>query len=294
MSMSFVPSKKGRKRTTTGLLATVLICGALSRPALAEGPMVEEVAPRVAIVPLFPDTPAPEPERVRFDAQSIVTNWGYGPAENAYNQLILDSIEEHWPDKDNPINPLVFKALIAAESSFKKDVFSRTGCAGLVQIAPDTATRFGLSMSPVDERLNPEKAIPIGLKVLAEKQRVMLEPDNYFGILLNRPEKKCPFGAVVHQDFLRRGTPQGDDLVMLALASYNGGGGTVMRAMAKAVESGKNPQSWDELVGTGPGDSPLYTACEMIYKGGAAGKYREMSNYPRKILKMAKKAPANS
>lgn len=296
MSMSFAPSEIWRRRTTTGLLATALICGALSRPALAEGPISEQAAPSVAIVPLFPDAPAPapEPQRVRFEVQDIVTNWGYGPAENAYNQLILDSIEEHWPDKENPINPLVFKALIAAESSFKKDVFSRTGCAGLVQIAPDTATRFGLSMSPVDERLNPEKAIPVGLKVLAEKQRVMLEPDNYFGILLNRPEKKCPFGAVVHQDFQRRGTPQGDDLVMLALASYNGGGGTVMRAMAKAVEAGKNPQSWDELVGSGPADSPLYTACEMIYKGGAAGKYREMSNYPRKILKMARKTPANS
>ena len=65
-----------------------------------------------------------------------------------------------------------------------------------------------------------------------------------------------------------------------------------MLAMARAVEKGKNPHSWDELVGSGPGDSPLYEACEMIYKGGAAGKYREMSNYPRKILGLSKKVDA--
>ena len=57
-----------------------------------------------------------------------------------------------------------------------------------------------------------------------------------------------------------------------------------MRAMAKAVEMGKNPLNWDALVGSGPADSPLYAACRMVYKAGAPGKYREMANYPRKIL----------
>lgn len=290
--MSFAPSKTWKKRLTTGLLTGVLMCGALTCPAWAEEAQSFESLPAVAIVPIFYEAPTNDPTTRTWDVESITTNWGYGPAENAYNQLILDSIEAHWPDQENPVNPLLFKALIAAESSFKKDVFSRTGCAGLVQIAPDTAKRFGLSMHPVDERLNPEKAIPIGLKILAEKQRVVLEPDNYFGILLNRPEKKCPFGSVVHQEFQKRGLPQGDDLIALSLASYNGGGGTVMRAMARAVEMGKNPQSWDDLVGTGPADSPLYAACEMIYKGGAAGKYREMSNYPKKILGLMKKSAA--
>jgi soluble lytic murein transglycosylase-like protein len=297
MSTSNAFPKVWKKRFMTGLktkcyvfgIAGALMCGALSRPAAAEAPTVFEQLPSVAIVPLFPDNAPLEAEPILMDAESMVTNWGYGPAENAYNQLILDCIEKHWPDKENPLDPILFKSLIAAESAFKKDVFSRTGCAGLVQIAPDTATRFGLSMYPVDERLIPEKAIPVGLKVLAEKQRVVLEPDNYFGILLSKPDKKCPFGLVVYQDFQQRGLPQGDDLIMLSLASYNGGGGTVMRAMARAVEMGKNPHSWDDLVGSGPGDSPLYAACEMIYKGGAAGKYREMANYPRKILSLAQK-----
>lgn len=279
-----------RQHVATGMLACALLCHGLASPSLAEERAPRATEPLVAIVPLLPESHGGEMQRT-WDVQSLSTQWGYGPAENAYNQLILDSIEAHWPDPENPIDPLMFKALIAAESSFRKDVFSRSGCAGLVQIAPDTATRFGLSLSPVDERLIPEKAIPVGLKILAEKQRVVLEPDNYFGILLGRPEKKCPFGSVVHQEYERRGAPQGADLMMLSLAAYNGGGGTVMRAMARAVEMGKNPHRWDDLVGSGPGDSPLYAACEMIYKHGAPGKYREMSNYPRKILKLAQSTP---
>lgn len=292
MSKPLSLSKVWKKRFTTGLLASALICGALSQPAQAQEWTLFDNS--VAIVPLFPD-PIPlelEGKTQVYTADDLVTNWGYGPAENAYNQLILDCIEEHWADKEHPLDPMMFKALIAAESSFKKDVFSYSGCAGLVQIAPDTATRFGLSTYPVDERLQPEKALPIGLKILAEKQRVVLEPDNYYGILLGKPEKKCPYGTVVATEFQQRGLPEGDDLIMLSLASYNGGGGTVMRAMARAVQTGKNPHSWDELVGSGPGDSPLYDACEMVFKGGAANKYREMSNYPRKILALSHKVPA--
>lgn len=278
---SFALSQTWRRRLTTGVLAGAFLCAGLAQPAHAEGPIT--FAGHAAIVPIFPEGPGPvEPGEMR--AEDITTNWGYGPAENAYNQLIIDSIAKHWPHQDQPLDPLVFKSLIAAESGFRPSVFSRTGCAGLVQIAPDTATRFGLSLAPVDERLIPEKAIPVGLKVLAEKQRVVMEPDNYFGILLGKPDKKCPFGTVVHQDFQARGIPQGSDLMMLGLASYNGGGGTVMRAMARAVEMGKNPHSWSDLVGSGPQDSPLYEACVMVYKAGAAGKYREMANYPRKIM----------
>ena len=216
----------------------------------------------------------------------IETNWGYGPAENAYNDLIERAIAENWEDAENPLDPKMFKALIAVESAFKTDAYSRTGCAGLVQLAPDTAKRFGLSLSPVDERLIPEKAIPAGVKVLAEKQKVVLQPDNYYGILLGRPEKKLTYGTTVHNHYQAKGTPRGHNLLHLGLASYNGGGGTIMRAMAKAVEMGKNPLDWNSLVGSGPSDSPLFAACRMVYRGGAHGKYREMAEYPRKIYKL--------
>ena len=258
--------RAGKAGITSTLFAALLFCGASTQVASA-GP------------PLFG-------AEVSMQAEfgSLETNWGYGPSENAYNDMIEKAIAENWEDPDNPLDPLMFKALIAVESSFKANALSRTGCAGLVQLAPDTAKRFGLSLSPVDERLIPEKAIAAGVKVLAEKQRVVLEPDNYYGILLGRPEKKLSFGTTVANFYHKAGTPQGNDLFQLGLASYNGGGGTIMRAMAKAVEMGKNPLAWDSLVGSGPSDSPLYAACVMVYKAGAPGKYREIANYPRKIL----------
>ena len=272
MSLRMWISKLGKTVLTTTLLSSVLFCGSMTTSASAGPPL--SVSPVNAHRPVWGD---------------INTNWGYGPAENAYNHLIEQAIQEHWTDQDNPLDPLMFKALIAVESGFKTNAYSRTGCAGLVQISPDTARRFGLSMHPVDERLIPEKAIPVGVKVLAEKQLVILQPDNYYGILLGRPDKKLSFGTTVHNHYQKAGTPRDNDLLNLGFAAYNGGGGTVMRAMAKAVEMGKNPLDWNALVGTGPSDSPLFAACRMVYKSGAAGKYREMRDYPRKIFALMDK-----
>ena len=264
-------SKFSKAFLTTTLLGSAM-CGFLSTPASAGPPL--SVQPVVNHSPAYGD---------------IQTNWGYGPAENAYNGLIEQAIAEHWTDQDNPLDPMMFKALISVESAFKTNAYSRTGCAGLVQLSPDTAKRFGLSISPVDERLIPEKAIPVGVKVLAEKQLVVLQPDNYYGILLGRPDKKLSYGTTVHQHYQSSGMPTGDNLLHLGFASYNGGGGTVMRAMAKAVEMGKNPLDWNALVGSGPADSPLFQACVLVYKGGAHGKYREMAEYPRKIYSLMNK-----
>jgi transglycosylase-like protein with SLT domain len=272
MSQSTWISKIGKTFLTTTLLSSVLLCGSVSTPA--------EAGPPLSVQSVNVHRPA---------YGDIETNWGYGPAENSYNHLIEQAIEEHWTDKDNPLDPLMFKALIAVESAFKTNAYSRTGCAGLVQISPDTARRFGLSMSPIDERLIPEKAIPVGVKVLAEKQLVVLQPDNYYGILLGTPDKKLSYGTTVHKHYQSAGMPQGNDLLNLGFASYNGGGGTIMRAMAKAVEMGKNPLDWNALVGSGPSDSPLYAACLLVYKGGAHGKYQEMANYPKKIFKLMNK-----
>ena len=43
------------------------------------------------------------------------------------------------------------------ESSFKPRARSSAGAVGLFQLMPDTARRFGLQTSPVDDRLHPEK-----------------------------------------------------------------------------------------------------------------------------------------
>ena len=268
MSIRLWIRNTGKSFLTATLLSSVLLFGAVTENAAA-GPPLQDTS--VSMQAHYGD---------------LETNWGYGNKENAYNNLIEKAIAEHWEDEDNPLDPLMFKALIAVESAFKTRAYSRTGCAGLVQLAPGTAKRFGLSLSPVDERLIPEKAIPAGVKVLAEKHRVVLQPNNYYGILLGQPEKKLSYGTVVHKHYQKRGTPQGSDLIHLGLASYNGGGGTIMRAMAKAVEMGKNPLDWNALVGSGPADSPLYAACRLVYRGGAHGKYREMADYSRKIFEL--------
>ncbi len=56
--------------------------------------------------------------------------------------------------------------------------------------------------------------------------------------------------------------------------------------MALAYDRGLDPRDWDNLVGdpTNPAQTPLYLACVQIYRHGAAGKYREMRQYPGKIL----------
>jgi membrane-bound lytic murein transglycosylase MltF len=80
------------------------------------------------------------------------------------------------------------------------------------------------------------------------------------------------------------------------LAAYNGGGGTVLRAMAVAWDRGLDPRRWENLVGdpANPRQTPLYLACVQIYRGGAAGKYREMRHYPEKILRLYQTRPQNN
>ncbi|MGE0488059.1 MAG: transglycosylase SLT domain-containing protein [Vulcanimicrobiota bacterium] len=213
--------------------------------------------------------------------RDLYTEWGYGPRENWYNGMILNAVSERWVDHDRPLSPMVFKALVAVESSFRPNAISPTGAAGLVQLTPDTATRFKL---PLAQRLDPSASLPVGVAVLQEKHRVILEPGNYYGILLNRPEKRCPYGDKVQQAFDRIGLPEGESLAHLELAAFNGGGGTIMRAMARAYDMGLDPRDWNQLVGTSAANSPLYYACRLIYKGGAANKYREVAEYPEKIL----------
>jgi membrane-bound lytic murein transglycosylase D len=52
-----------------------------------------------------------------------------------------------------------FKYLAVAESGLRNDVVSRTGAAGVWQLMPDTARRYGLRVDDeIDERLNFERA----------------------------------------------------------------------------------------------------------------------------------------
>jgi soluble lytic murein transglycosylase-like protein len=194
-------------------------------------------------------------------------------------------VQERWANPDFPLDPLLFKALVAVESAFDPAAVSPAGAAGLVQLMPGTALRHGLSLSPVDERLIPEKALPVGVAVLAEKHYVITHPEEF--ALLEEEPGGSPWGEKVARAYRQYGMPSGDALWRLTLGAYNGGGGTVLRAMARAYDQGLDPRLWSNLIEPldRPTRSPLYQAVREVYGDEqAARKYREMSRYPGRIL----------
>ena len=226
--------------------------------------------------------PAGDPQNVQLG--DMHTAWGYGPRENQYNAAILKASQQHWPHQRVPLHPLLFKSLVANESAFNPAAVSYTGATGLTQLTPDTMRRFGLNWSMSRD---PQHAVPAGVKVLAEKARVILEPQNYSKITGIKPER-CPYAQLVAEAYQKLGEPTPEQSWPLVLAAYNAGGGTILRAMAKAYKQGKDPREWSELVGD-PNNmqaSPLFKACQEIFPNSAGAKYREISAYPDKIMKL--------
>lgn len=226
--------------------------------------------------PLIPN-PAHYPAASRLPERNpMETTWGFGRFENAYNDQIEKAVEEVWEHEDYPLDPVTFKALVAAESAFKKDAVSPTGAVGLVQITGGTARAYGLRTSPPpDERRNPDKALPAGVKILADKLTV-----------INRPNENVDYGKKVAEYYAKEGKPNTEQMETLALAGYNGGGSTVVRAMAYAIEDGKDPRNFANLVAEERPmkETPLYKAIKDTFgERFADGKYHEMGAYPGRI-----------
>jgi len=224
---------------------------------------------------------------------TLWTTWGFGQRENVFNDLIAKSAAEVWQDAMTPLPPVLYKSLVAVESSFNPAAVSPAGAAGLTQLMPDTARRFGLTGS---ERLDPAKAVPAGIQAFQEKYRVVLEPANYSKII-GLPPEKVAFSATVAEYYATQGQPQGDDRWHLALAAYNGGGGTILRAMAYAIDARLDPRQWDNLAGA-PGkalDTPLHKACIDVYgPRSASRKVFELAAYPRKIMNLYRSSLAHN
>lgn len=73
-----------------------------------------------------------------------------------YSREYFPYIDSYFHEVDIPDD---FKYLAVAESSLKNDALSSTGAAGLWQLMPDTARRYGLRVDDeIDERLNFEQA----------------------------------------------------------------------------------------------------------------------------------------
>lgn len=251
-------------------------------PAIQIGPLVPR--PELEVPPIMESAPAqPELEPVpELPAVDLDSDWGFGARENAYNEKILRAVEMSWSDASHPLPPRLFKALIAQESAFKPAARSWAGAVGLTQLMPEAAQRLGLRLS---DRTNPDLALPAGVSVLEEKYRVLMDPLNYWSYL-GQPGRMEEWNVKAAEAYQVWGEPEGNDRWFLTLAAYNGGGSTILRAVAKAHDRKLDPRKWSNLVGpTGrPKNSPLYAACVEVYKGGAWGKYQEIAHYPVKIF----------
>lgn len=226
--------------------------------------------------PLIPN-PATYPAESKLEARDpMQTTWGFGRRENLYNKEIVKAVEENWRDNDFPLSPLTFKALVAAESAFDKDAVSATGAVGLVQITGGTARAYGVKTDPPpDERRFPDVALPAGVRILVDKHALIVAPP-----------KDRDYSAPVAEYYETVGPPDAEQTKMLALAGYNGGASTVLRAMNYAIADGQDPRDWSNLVAADKDmkDTPLYKAIEDTFGDKfAGGKYHEMAAYPVRI-----------
>jgi soluble lytic murein transglycosylase-like protein len=217
-----------------------------------------------------------------LDADSIKTSWGFGERENAYNLIILKACRDKWGSYQPPLPPLLLKATIAKESSFNPDTVSPTGYVGLMQLGKREALSQGLKLEPIDERYIPEKNVPAGVGILQNKHKVMSNPTAQY------PAEE--WARNVAEYYAKNGAPSDLQKWYLSLAAYNAGGGTILRAMDYAIDRGKDPRAWLNLIEPRdkPAESPLYKGIVDVYGDRyALAKYYETSRYPVKILHLA-------
>lgn len=218
----------------------------------------------------------------RIDGHTIVTNWGYGENENAYNNYIVRACKEKWGDYNPPLPPILLKATIARESSFNPSAVSPTGYVGLMQLGKNEALSQGLSLEPYDERLIPEKNITAGTGILMIKHKVISNPLSFY------PAETWAQNVASYYE--KNGAPTDLQKWFLSLGAYNGGGGTILRSMNYALAEKRDPRVWNNLLEPRekPEKSPLYKGIADIYgEKYALSKYYEMGRYPSWILQRA-------
>lgn len=195
-----------------------------------------------------------------------------------FDQVIFRSVQ--WCPG---LSPAILKGLLAQESAFNPTVINQYGYAGIAQFGRDAAREVGLQVgiagSAMDERLNPDKAIPAAARLLNLKAQRL--------------------GDLA---FSRYGQPDGAEFWKFVLAAYNGGEGTIALAMGHAYRSGlararsqglvgyeavsfarSHASRWENLRAGGEG-SPLGLAAARYFPSLAQSKYHEIANYPTAIV----------
>jgi len=147
-------------------------------------------------------------------------------------------------------SPADLKALVAQESGDLTKHDTKGDIAGVAQMSTEAIKEVG---GRPEDRLDPNKAIPLAAKVLIQKAR-QLE-------------------AELDQ------IPQGPDYKKFVFASYNAGARTIVLAQMKAKAMRRDPASWDALV-EGGSNSPLYHGITAaLPKADPLKKYRETTHY---------------
>ena len=262
--------------------------------ALRQGETLEALAERLGITdpillaefqrlnPALTGGVAPPDGAEPTPGASVATDWtrGFGrnvARQNLYNAEI-EAARREWPALD----PLVLKSILAQETNFQPGAANRYGYAGIAQLGVAEARQVGLAtgrsrMSRArggvhvdrarDERLVPRLAIPGAARLLRDKAHAL------------------------ERSFDRHGRPAGDDYWRFVAAAYNGGEGTVMRAMRIAYGATKPVEvKWDDLVRSPDGDvrhSPLYRAIVEVGMNPRV-KFAEISEYARDVVARAR------
>jgi hypothetical protein len=181
------------------------------------------------------------------------------------------------------LSPAILKGLLAQESNFNPVVINQFGYAGIAQFGRQAAREAGLQVgiagSEMDERLNPNKAIPAAARLLNLKAQRL--------------------GDLA---FSRYGQPNGVEFWKFVLGAYNGGEGTIALAMGHAYRDAmararakgllgydavsfarSQASRWENLKAGGE-TSPLALAAARYFPSLALSKYYEIANYPTAIV----------
>ena len=142
-------------------------------------------------------------------ANNVKNKWGT-TVDNA-----IKDIKSPTTSVNRALTKELVMGVIAVESRGIEDVGSKTGCLGLMQFCSSTAFQYNLcnnaNCDDLDERTNGEKSINAGIK--------------YLNVLLNRYEGK-------------------NEKINFALASYNGGEGTIDKAI---INTGIDNPTWEQV-----------------------------------------------
>lgn len=151
--------------------------------------------------------------------------------ETDHVRKALENASKHFDGNDNlTVNTL--EAIYAKESSFgnKLGTHGSSAAAGHFQLRPDTAKRYGLSISKKnDQRFNIDYAS-------SATARYLKDLNTFFGKATTLAKGLATTPVVDTAERKR-----------FVLAAYNAGEGRIAKAQSLATMVGKDPQSWNDV-----------------------------------------------